>query len=163
MFCLDKFYPKHACKLDGDRVLQREEIGDLPIKTVGPEMPAGFSVNELRIHAHALSRLADAPFEHIAHAELAPDPLHVYWLALESEGGVARDHERLRQPRQLGGQIFCQAIDEIVFLGTPSEIGERQDYERQLRYADRADRQIGACPRPGTPYRVGPHRPRDVL
>lgn len=126
-------------------------------------MPAGFSVNELRIHAHALSRLADAPFEHIAHAEIASDPLHVNRLALESEGGVARDHEQLGQPRQLGGQIFCQAIDEIVLIGTPSEIAERQDYERQFRYAGRGDRHIGAYPRPGTPYRKGPHWPRDVL
>jgi hypothetical protein len=67
------------------------------------------------------------------------------------------------QPRQLGGQIFCQAIDEIVLIGTPSEIGERQDYERQFRYVGCADRHIRARPRLGIPYRVGPHRPRNVL
>ena len=127
-------------------------------------MPAGFSVNELRIHAHALSRLADAPFEHVAHAELASDLFHVNRLALEREGGIARDHERAGQPRQLGGEIFGQAIDEIVLISIPSEICERQDHDRQLGYADRADRYIGACPPGhGTLYRIGSHRPRNVL
>ena|SRR5215210_1601471 len=63
----------HA-RLDGD--VQREQIADLPFKAVRPEIPAGFGVDELRIHAHALSRLAYAAFEHIAYAELASDPLH---------------------------------------------------------------------------------------
>jgi hypothetical protein len=49
------------CGLDS---LSSESDGDASAFLVGPEMPTGFSVDELRIHAHALSRLASAPFKH---------------------------------------------------------------------------------------------------
>ena len=46
-------------------------------------------VDQLSGDAHPIAGFANAPFEHVAHAELAADPLLVYGLALVGEAGIA--------------------------------------------------------------------------
>ena len=56
-----------------DFVLHVEEIGERLVEPLGPEMIAGFGVDELHVDAHAVAAALDAAFEHIADVQLAPD------------------------------------------------------------------------------------------
>ncbi len=55
----------------GDLVLQREDVVQIPVEALGPEVAVGRAVDELRGDAHAVARLAHAPLEHVAHLQLA--------------------------------------------------------------------------------------------
>src|ERR1700704_1518047 len=69
----------------GHLILQIEHVRQLTIEAVRPEMSASRSVNELTGDAHSVCRLAHAAFEHVAHAQLAPDLLQVHGSALVRE------------------------------------------------------------------------------
>ena len=58
-------------------VLQIEHILERTIKVVGPQMCSGFGINKLPRDAQAISRLAHAAFEYVAHPKLAADLPHV--------------------------------------------------------------------------------------
>jgi len=74
-------------------ILQLEKIGKILLEPVGPKMRAGLAIDKLRIDAHSVLVALHGAFEDIAHAQLLADLLGVDVLALEGEGGVARDHE----------------------------------------------------------------------
>ena len=79
----------------GDPVLQREEVGDVAVVLLGPDLQAASGIVEERRGAEPLAGAPDAAAEHVAHAELAADRLQVGRAALPGEGGVAgRDEER---------------------------------------------------------------------
>ena len=82
-----------------------------------------------------LRSLLDAAFENVADVELPPDLLGVDRLALVGEGGVARDDERVGDPRQVGRQALGDAVDEMLLLRAAAEIGEGQDHDREARRA----------------------------
>src|SRR6266851_9768843 len=83
-------------------VLRREDVREIAIEPLGPEMPAAAGINELRRDAHAIARLADAALKHKAHTQVAPNLLHLDRPALVGEGGVARDYEQARDLREVG-------------------------------------------------------------
>ena len=56
-----------------DFVLDREDVGQVAVVALGPEMPAVAGIDELRGDAHAVAGAADRAFEHRAHAKLAAD------------------------------------------------------------------------------------------
>ena len=116
-----------------DFVLHVEEIGERLVEPLGPEMIAGFGVDELHVDAHAVSAALNAALEHIADVQLAADLLQIDGLALVGEGGVAPDHERAANPRKIGRQALRDAVDEILLLRVAADIGERQDDDREAR------------------------------
>jgi hypothetical protein len=77
----------------GDLILERENVGEIAIVVLGPDVISGASINKLRRDAHPITGLAHAAFEHIAHAEFPSDLLHIDRAALVGEAGVARDDE----------------------------------------------------------------------
>ena len=83
--------------------MQLEEIGDVFPKSIGPKMRAGFAVDELRVDAHTVLIALNRAFEYVAHPKLLGDLPGVDSLALEGEGGVARNHETVADTRQFGG------------------------------------------------------------
>jgi hypothetical protein len=72
-------------------------------------------------------------FTRISHPQFAADLLHIEGLALVGEGGVARDHERTRDAREVGGQVLGHAIDEVVLLRITAEVSERQHNDGKMR------------------------------
>jgi hypothetical protein len=84
---------QRACQASDDFVLRVEEIGGRLVKPLGPEMIAGFGVDELNVDPHAVYAALNAAFEDIAHVQLVPDLLQIDGLALVGEGGVAPDHD----------------------------------------------------------------------
>src|ERR1041384_6285561 len=47
-----------------DLVLQRKDVVELPVKTLGPDQFSTFGIAQLRGNTDPLPRLADTPFEH---------------------------------------------------------------------------------------------------
>ena len=97
-----------------DLILHFEEIGQRLVEAFGPEMLAAFRVDELDIDAHAAGVALDRPFEHIADPKLLADFPSVDVLAFEREGGIAGDNEGAAEARQVGGQVLCKSVGEIV-------------------------------------------------
>src|SRR4030095_3217322 len=98
-------------------VLDAEDIGEVPVIAVGPDMAAGLSVDQLGGDAYPVARLAHAAFEHMADTQLLRDVAHIDRLALEREGGVARDDLERRNLGEVGGDVLADAVAEIFLLG----------------------------------------------
>ncbi len=113
-------------------VLDREDVGELPVEAFGPEMSAGRRIDQLRGDPHPVARFAHAPLEDVAHAEAFADLGNVDVLALEGERRIAGDHEELRELRQRGDDVFRDAVGEILLLGVAAHVGERQNGDRRL-------------------------------
>ena len=96
-------------------------------------MRIGFGVDQLGSDADPVSRPLDASFQHIAHAQLAADLFGVDALALVGECGIARDHEHVGDPRQIGREILGNPVCEILLVGVVAKVGEREHDDRQAR------------------------------
>ncbi len=138
----------------GDLVLQREQIAEVAVEPLRPELRAGCGIDQLDVDPHFLAGTLDAAFDDIAHAELAADLARVDLLALVGKGGVAGDHHAALDPRQVGGQIVGDAVGEIFLLRIVAEIGERQHDHGQPR------RRIGLLV--AGDQRAGPQPPRST-
>src|SRR5262245_62771309 len=57
-------------------VLRREDVREIAIEPLSPEMPAVAGIDELRRDAHTIAGLAGAALEHTATAQGGPDLLH---------------------------------------------------------------------------------------
>jgi hypothetical protein len=113
--------------------LQGAELPALALEPVRPDMRAGLGRNELRVDRDRLADAPHAPFERVAHVEVAAELLCVDRLALIGERGLVRDHEAAGQMREVGGEIVGEAVGEIILLGVAAEVGERQDDDRHAR------------------------------
>ena len=78
----------------GDLVLHRENVGEIAVVALGPDMIAGLGLDQLRGDPDAVAGFAHAAFEHIAHAQFAPDLLHIDRAALVGEARIAGDDEQ---------------------------------------------------------------------
>src|SRR5579862_252114 len=72
-------------------ILHSENIGEIAIEAVSPDMSAAHGVDQLAGHAHPIAGLAHAAFQYVADTELAADLLHVDRLALVGKTRIARD------------------------------------------------------------------------
>jgi len=71
--------------LFGHGVLQGEDFLEGPVEVIGPQVVAGFALEELASDTHPVSRPPYAAFQHVAHAEFAPHLLEVDGFALLGE------------------------------------------------------------------------------
>src|SRR4051812_6380636 len=115
----------------GHPVLQVENVGDVAVEAVGPDVVAGGSVDQLANDPHPRSGLADAAFEHVAHAQLARDLAHVDRTALVGEAGITGDHEEGAHAAERGDDLLDQAIGEVLLLRIAAHVGEGQDRDRR--------------------------------
>src|ERR1700719_3691196 len=70
----------------GDLILNGENVLQRSIVSFGPNMDAGFSVDELRGDTHARPGIANASLQHVSDAQLARHLLYVHSLVFVSEG-----------------------------------------------------------------------------
>jgi hypothetical protein len=112
--------------MSNDFILHIEELGHVLVEALGPEMVAALGVDELRTDAHPVAAALHGTFQHIAHAEFAADLPEIDMLSLVGEGRVATDHQHAAHARQVGGQAFGHAIDEIFLLGIATYVCEGQ-------------------------------------
>ena len=110
----------------GDFVLDRENVGQIAVEAVGPQMPAGGAVDQLAGDPHPLAGLADASLKNEFHAQLGGNLGDVDRFALEGEAGVAPDHEQPADLGQIGDDVFGDPVGEIFLFGIARHIVERQ-------------------------------------
>ena len=126
-----------------DLVLDREDVLELAVVALGPDVPVGLGIDQLHRDAHAVARLAHAALDHVLHAELRRHLLDADRAVLVHEGRVARDDEQVAKARERGDDVLGQAIGEELLLGIAAHVGERQDRNRRL-VRDRAHRCLRA-------------------
>ena len=71
-------------------VLHVEKVGNGLVEALGPQMRAGFRVDELDVDAQPVARALNAALQYIPHVQLTSDLLQVDMFALVGEGGVGR-------------------------------------------------------------------------
>src|SRR5262249_13197238 len=126
----------------GHLVLQIEDILDVAIEAIGPQMCPSFGIDQLAGYAEPVCRLADAAFEYITHPELAPHLLHVYRAAFVVKARIARDDDEGAHARKGRDDLLCHAISEILLFRIAAQIDERQDRDRGLYIGDRRRRSV---------------------
>src|SRR5271166_5486393 len=94
-------------------------------------MRVGLGIDQLDIDAYLATRATDASFQHIAHAELTADLLRIYRLVSIGKGSIARDHEHVGEPRQIGREVVGDPIGKILLTPVLAEIREGQHNDRQ--------------------------------
>src|SRR5215813_688083 len=78
----------------GDVVLHGEDIGQISVVTLGPEMGPGGYIDKLAADAHPLPGSAHATFEDITDAKVAANLLQVDGFSFVGECGIAGDDEK---------------------------------------------------------------------
>jgi hypothetical protein len=84
-----------------DFVLQSKRIVCVVVESFGPEMRVCLRIDQLGVNADPVAQSADAPLQHISHAQLAPDLLRVERPVPIGERGIAGDHQHVLQPREI--------------------------------------------------------------
>jgi hypothetical protein len=115
-----------------DLVLHSENVGEIAVIALGPNVLAGFGLDELRSNADAVAGFAQAALEHIPHRQLAPDLLHIDHAAFIREGRIASDDEERRIPGQNSNDLLDHAVGEIFLLGVAGHILEWHHRQRWL-------------------------------
>src|SRR5581483_4931937 len=142
-------------------VLEIEDVVQYAVIFVGPEMAAGFGLDQLSRDAYALAALAHATLQHVADAELAPDLLDVDGFALVGEARIPRDHEQPVDPRQTGDDVLDHTIGEVFLIGIAADVLEGQ--HRYRRLVGQRHRRLGRFRRVRQVDPIDTHRARDVL
>ena len=113
-------------------VLQRKDVGEVAVVTLGPDLPARGPVDELRRDAHPVAGATHASLKHVTDPELAGGVAHIHMAVLESEHGVARRHPQRRHLAQVGDDVFTDAVGKIPLFLFAAVVGEGQNRNRWL-------------------------------
>ena len=87
----DKPKAEGADDLVRDLVLHGEDVSEVPVVTVRPDVHPRRGVDQLGRDAHPIVDLPYTSFDHMADAQLATNLCHAYRLTLVGKGRVARD------------------------------------------------------------------------
>src|SRR5262245_22459384 len=104
-----------------------KEILQFPVIVLGPAVGPSRGIDKLCSNANAVSDPPYAAFQHIVHAQFAPDLAHINRLTLVLKARVASDHEQLTEPRQLCDDVVDDAVGQVLLLLTATQIGEGED------------------------------------
>src|SRR5262245_38766381 len=114
----------------GDFVLHAEDVAKSTIVALGPVVPTSRRIHELRANAKPISGAAHATFQHITHAELARDLLHINRAVLVDKGGIAGNDEQPADAGEAGGQVLGDSIGEVFLIGIAADICEGEHRQR---------------------------------
>src|SRR6516225_402695 len=148
----------------GNFVLHREDVAEIAIITVVPDMRGIGRVDQLRCHADPVAAFAHRAFEHIADTQLAPDPLYVDRLAFVSEARITGDDKEPANAGERGNDLLDHPVGEILLLPVSGHVLKGQDRDRRLvgergRRSGR-QRRAGRCAENDS---IGAHGSCDVL
>jgi len=77
----------------GDLVLNSEDVGEIAVVALRPEVVPRLCVDKLPSHPDPLAGFSDASLKNVAHTKLARDLLNIDGTALVHEGGITSDDE----------------------------------------------------------------------
>jgi len=132
----EKFEVERDCDPARDLVLQGEQTAHVAIEPLRPQMRISLGIDQLGVYADLAPRSPDAPFQHIAYTQLTANLLGVDGLVPVGERGIARNHETVGDPRQIGRQILGDPVREILLLPIIAEVSKGQHNGRQTRRSD---------------------------
>ena len=115
-----------------DLVLGAAKLIRAELEALGPQLVRCRCVDQLRRDAHLLRALAHAAFQRVAHAKLLGHLLRPDRAALEGEARVAADDVEPAKARQRDDDVFGDAIDEVVTLGSAAHGDQRQNDDAGL-------------------------------
>ena len=72
-FGFHQFVAERISQSRDDLILELEQIRQIILEAIGPEMRAGLTVNKLRVDAHSVAVPLYRAFEDIAHAQFLAD------------------------------------------------------------------------------------------
>ncbi len=116
----------------GDFVLDGENVGQVAIEALRPDVGAVAAGDQLGRDAYAWTGFAHAAFEQELDAEFLADVLHLHRATLVGERGVARDDGEARDLREISDDVLGDAVAEILLLRVAAHIGEWQDRDRRF-------------------------------
>ena len=105
-------------------ILHHEDIGQIPVVSLRPQVGPIRSGNELRGHSNARAGLAHAAFQNVCDSKRLRDAPRIRVLALERKSRRARDHLQAWQLIQRMDDLFRQTVAEVFLLGIGAEIRE---------------------------------------
>src|SRR5215475_10105599 len=108
-------------------VLYREDIIEIAIIALGPQVVAELCVDQLRCDPDAIASFAHAALDDVSDTKLPREMTDIDWLALESERRVACYHRERRDLREICDDVFGDGIAEVLLLRIAAHVGERQD------------------------------------
>ena len=123
-------YAERARDLRGELALDGEDVLQLAVVALRPQVLVGIGVDQLRRNAHLVPGAAHAAFEEGGHAKLGADLAAVYPGIAVFENRGARHDLEITQQRELRQQVFVDAIGEEGHVLVFAQVGERQHGER---------------------------------
>src|SRR5262249_22988944 len=102
------------------------------VKAVGPEMRAGFRLDQLHGDADLVAAFPDRAFEHVRYTKLAAHLLHINRAALVSEARVSGDYEEPADAGERGDDLLDHAVCEIFLARIAAQVLEGQYRDRRL-------------------------------
>src|SRR5205085_7568202 len=115
-FCTLEFRKDRAYHAARQAILQIEDVFEIAIELVRPDVRVRRRINQLAGHTNPFSRLAYAAFQHIASAKLTADLLDVDGLSFVGETRISRDYEQQFRARQSRDDILDHAVGEIFLF-----------------------------------------------
>jgi hypothetical protein len=113
-----------------DLVLHGEDVSELALVGLAPELVAVGGVDELRPHLEAVPGHADAPLEHRADAQRVGDRANAQVLAFERERrGPCRNAESFDLCERVD-QLLRHPVGEVLVLSVRAEVREWEDRDR---------------------------------
>jgi hypothetical protein len=92
-FCFKQSWPNGRDNGDRDFVLESENVCQVTLEPVRPNVRARHRINQLPRDANFARRLAHRPLKDVAHAEPASNLLYIDGFAFERKARIASDHE----------------------------------------------------------------------
>ncbi len=143
LFALAEHDSQRFDDVAGDLVLDLENVLELAVVALRPEVVAVGHANQLGGDPQPAARLAHAALENRGDLELPADLADVLALALEREGrGAGCDPERLDLGQGVD-DVFRDTVAEILVLRVIAHIDERQ--HRDGLGGGRASLELGRC------------------
>src|SRR5688572_17044846 len=113
-----------------DIVLHLEDVSKVTIIALGPHMSAAQPVDQLGGDANPVPGLSNTAFQSELDTELAAYVGDTECLSLEDERRVARDDEQPRSLAEVGDDILCNAITEVLLIGIAAHVVEGKNDDR---------------------------------
>jgi hypothetical protein len=132
-----------ADDLLGNAILQIEDVLQLTVYAVRPDMVILFGIEEFRRDPHALARATDASLEDVAHTKLLTQVTR--WPRAVHEAGTSRENEEPSDARQGCDEFIHDAIGEVGMICTVTNVLERKHGKGRPPLRSWARRSGGWC------------------
>src|SRR4029077_5110486 len=106
----------------GDLALNSEDVSQLSIKGLRPEVGIRFRVNQLHTDPHLVGRLLHATLQNIGYAKLLRDLGEIARFTLIALGGSARHHFQIGDAGQSRQDLLLDTISEVGVIWIRTEV-----------------------------------------